>query len=88
MEIKEMMEKLWGAPAGKASGIEPDVFGGVRPEPPKNKNDAFGPQILSQAQKSYGGGMQGQGPNNQGPPTRGTVGNLIPPGWSSQAKED
>lgn len=85
MEVKDMISKLW-SPKDQGVPTMTHPFAGVTPEPVVSKNNAFDPTILNQAQKSFGQPTPaGQNPNQA--PTKGTVGNLIPPGWSSQAKE-
>lgn len=87
MEIKEMMQKLWGAPQLPISN---PIKQTMQENPPKpRKSDIFDPATLAEAQSTFkSSGAGGPSPSNgTKTPQNGTVGNLIPPGWSSQAAE-
>lgn len=84
MEIGQIMQGLWGQNGVQEKPHPLDRL--AAPQTPPTKNGAFNPQILAEAQTTFKGNG---GQNNQGQgtktPQNGTVGNLIPPGWSSQA---
>lgn len=91
MDVKTMIARTFGAPTG-GNPLHP--FAGVEPQPKIEKNDIFDPSLMAQAQNTFAGGQhaqgspQGQNQQNQpgtNTPKKGTVGNMIPPGWSSQA---
>jgi len=93
MEVKDLLSKTFGLPANTPGPNQPaNVFGGIQtPEARVPKNQAFDASLLAQAQNTFGGGSHSQGspqPNQEpgtNTPQKGVVGNLIPPGWSSQA---
>lgn len=92
MEIRELIQKTFGnnpaqspAPGVTAQG----VLQSAMPAPKVTKNQALSPAILSEAQQTFTGSGHAQGSPQGGqpgtPPTKGTAGAMIPPGWSSQA---
>lgn len=86
MEVKDMINGLWGksSPEEMMSPVA-ETLNGIQVK--KSRSDTFQPNILMQAQNTFNGSPnpQGQGGQPGNPPKGGTVGNLIPPGWSSQA---
>ena len=93
MEVRELMSKVFSAPAaGSSPGIGAAPLGGVEPKPVPTKATAFNANIMSEAQKTFqapapNAGTQSAGAPATPNPNQGTAGNLIPPGWSSQAKQ-
>ena len=91
MDVKQLIQTVFTKPQQSqpvGNPLAPFV------QPPKlTKNDVFNQNILAEAQKTFSGGQPatqdpgaGNTPQPKNPPSKGTVGNLIPPGWSSQAK--
>jgi hypothetical protein len=100
MGVKDMIKNTYAPPGqypypGQQGAVDP--FAGIKPQPTETKSSAFGPDILAEAQQTFAGGAHAQGSPQSGAsngqqnppgthtPTKGTVGNMIPPGWSSQA---
>ena len=90
MEVGELLNKVFSKPVAQVPAFPgaADPLGGVRPEPTVSKSNSFDPKTIQFAQSVYAatgpqaGGQQGQ--NNNSSPNKGTVGGMIPPGWSSQ----
>ena len=92
MEVSELMQKVFSKPTPKATGFPgmADALGGVVVPPQPTKGSAFDPQIIQFAQSVYSSTNPPQGGQNGGQggsstPKNGTVGGMIPPGWSSQS---
>jgi len=96
MEVSQLIQKVFTKPIPAAPVPGGNPLSPFTTEPKPSKRDMFDPFIMAEAQKTFAAGdghvqgsPQGGQPPGQGTntPTKGTVGNMIPPGWSSQSNK-